>query len=260
MTELMKAWPKIKKRILKYPAKCLFLDFDGTLVRIANTPDRVVLSDKTLQILTLLSRRRDYHLIVISGRSIFDLKKYIPFKKNLLFSGNHGFELNGSHTVLPSRAHRAKKHHFLLQILLQKLRFSFSHIPGVLVEDKGYTASIHFRNISPQTLPLFSELITFYRAKYRKHPLLWRLGKKVWEIRPNAHWDKGNTALYIMKHHPGALPIVIGDDSTDEDMFHALKNTGITIRVGYSKKSAAAYYLESQTEVIKFLEKLYAIA
>jgi trehalose-6-phosphatase len=53
----------------------------------------------------------------------------------------------------------------------------------------------------------------------------------------------------------GALGIYVGDDTTDEDAFKALQD-GITIRVGEKKESAAQYFVESQTEVVRLLEML----
>ena len=49
------------------------------------------------------------------------------------------------------------------------------------------------------------------------------------------------------------LPVYIGDDSTDEDAFKALKNKGLTIFVGESSDSKAGYYLKNTEEVVKFL-------
>jgi trehalose-phosphatase len=96
----------------------------------------------------------------------------------------------------------------------------------------------------------------FFKKRYRKYPLVWRKGKKVWELRPDVSWGKGHMADYLAKKYPGALTIAIGDDVTDEDMFKVLKRRGLTARVGFSKLSAADYYLRSPADVVKFLKKL----
>ena len=125
-----------------------------------------------------------------------------------------------------------------------------------MIEDKNYTLSIHYRNISREYYPFFKQEIDRFQKQYAHWPLLWKEGKKVWEVRPRVKWDKGEAALYLARKFPGALPIVIGDDVTDEDMFKALKHRGIAIRVGRSRKSAATYYLTSSRDVRKFLGEL----
>ena len=66
-------------------------------------------------------------------------------------------------------------------------------------------------------------------------------GKKVLELRPPVEWDKGKAALWFLRKQEilmgkgNVLPVYIGDDSTDEDAFEALKNKGITVFVGTPK-------------------------
>ena len=66
---------------------------------------------------------------------------------------------------------------------------------------------------------------------------------------PPIMWNKGEAALWlfkkqeIIKGRGNILPVYIGDDTTDEDAFEALKNKGITVFVGASKFSKAQYCL-----------------
>jgi len=103
---------------------------------------------------------------------------------------------------------------------------------------------------------LFQEKLDSLREASRDLPLAWKRGKKVWEIRPRIPWGKGEAALYLLRKFPKVLPIVVGDDKTDEDMFEALGNRGITVRVGFSTNSRAAYYLKSTRDVTRLLEEL----
>lgn len=144
----------------------------------------------------------------------------------------------------------------MIWLLGKKLKEDLAKVPGILIEDKNYTLSVHYRNIHREYLPFFNQEINIFRKQYEHWPLQWKEGKKVWEVRPAMQWGKGEAVLYLAKKFPGALPIVIGDDITDEDMFRVLKSKGITIRVGWSKKSSAEYYLASQREVRNFLDRL----
>mgnify|MGYP001608726104 FL=1 len=87
-------------------------------------------------------------------------------------------------------------------------------------------------------------------------------GKKVVEVRPPLAWDKGNAVLWLLAKRRYALrgkdvlPVCVGDDATDEDVFQALKGKGITIVVGRNKKSAARYYVESPSEVHRLIAQI----
>ncbi len=79
-------------------------------------------------------------------------------------------------------------------------------------------------------------------------------GPKVLEIRPRVGWDKGMAVRWIQQAsgHPNALPVYIGDDTTDEDAFLALPD-GITVSVGKGRETSAQYFLENQESVPEFL-------
>lgn len=282
-------WPSIQRRIQANASRLLILDFDGTLVYIRKHPESVVLGRKVMEALVTLSQSPVYKVAIVSGRSLADLKKYfnssnVPSQRihrnslahpdcrnisarksntisglkfnNIVLVGNHGLELRATKLSLPQRAKKARKLEALIWLLGKKLKKGLSRVPGVMIEDKNYTLSLHYRNISKEHLPFFNQEIVRFKKRYAHWPLVWRAGKKVWEVRPGVQWDKGDMALLLAKKFPKALPIVIGDDLTDEDMFRAIKNRGLTIRVRQSHKSAASYYLESPVEVRKFLEKL----
>jgi trehalose-phosphatase len=255
MKKLWNEWPKLKKTIAGKRQKLLFLDFDGTLAPIASTPDQVVFEEETKKHLRRLCRKPDYKIAIISGRSMKDLKTFLSMR-DILYIGNHGLEMAGKGPSLPGRAKKAKELKFLMWQLVEKLNADYYYMPGVLIEDKGITVSLHYRNVDKENLPLFNEVLNFFRNKYKKAPIVWKKGKKVWEIFPKIQWHKGYAALYIFKKYPKSIPIVIGDDRTDEDMFRALSRFGITIRVGHSKKSHAEYYVNSQNEIEKLLEEL----
>jgi trehalose 6-phosphate phosphatase len=235
--------------------KLLFLDFDGTLVPIAKRPDDVVLKENVRKALEDLAKKSDWKIVVISGRSLKDLGRTLS-DKNLIYVGNHGLELSGKGLHLPPTVYKARRASRILGVLAAKLNTVFYFWPGVTVENKVYTLSLHFRNIRKDRKLAFNELVNFYKEKYKKHPIIWRRGKKVWDIRPAAQWDKGRMALHVTKTFRGAVPIAIGDDETDEDLFKAIRTKGIAIRVGYSKKSCADYYFKSQRDVPLFLQSL----
>lgn len=254
MKYFWKAWPAVKRK-LEGRKKLLLVDFDGTLVSIARTPDAVRLRRRTVAHLDAISKRRDCRVAVISGRSLKDLRRFFSLKR-VDYIGNHGLEMSGRGLSTPTEARDARRLKFLMWLLVEKLSADFCYLPGILVEDKGLTVSLHFRNLAKEHSPAFHEVLNFFKKSYKDRPLVWKKGKKVWEIFPKVRWHKGFAAARLFEKHPDAFPIVIGDDRTDEDMFKAMHRFGVTIRVGHSQKSYAQYYLKSQKEVERLLEEL----
>jgi trehalose 6-phosphate phosphatase len=141
------------------------------------------------------------------------------------------------------------------------LRSELDNIDGVIIEDKGLTASVHYRIVAPEKLGELKRIFTEITKPYvMAGQIKIGRGKKVLEIRPNIDWDKGKAVLWIIDAlNPGGevLPIYIGDDKTDEDAFRALGGKGITILVSNTpRKSNAEYFLRDVNEVKLFLEKL----
>ena len=87
-------------------------------------------------------------------------------------------------------------------------------------------------------------------------------GKRVLDIIPNLNWSKGDFAKMVSekiakktKTHPEV--IIIGDDTTDEDIFLTF-NKGVTINVGENRQSSAKYNLSNTRETLKFLKWIAA--
>jgi trehalose-phosphatase len=225
----------------------LFLDFDGTLAPIADSPDRAVFP---ISLRTSLERMLNAtQLAVVSGRALGDLRSRVGIE-GLVYAGNHGAEVRIGGTVL--RASGVDKTSGILRTFLDRLRTGLAAIQGVLVEDKGITASIHFRQVDPfnagDVLRIFWDIARDYEQVFRI-----TTGKKVMEIRPRAAWNKGQAVARIMElRGRGMMPIYVGDDTTDEDAFRAIKGCGISVSIGANAESD--YYLRGQEEVGSFLD------
>lgn len=255
MKPLWSAWPAVKKRLVSNKGLLLLLDFDGTLVPIVKKPDAVSVSRETRRLLGVLSRQKDRVLAVISGRSLKDVRSRIRLP-GVVYIGNHGLEMAGKGVRRPGRSALSLVRSTGLHTLAEMFRRIFYFWPGVLIEDKTYTLSLHFRNLPADRRRVFDELIGFYRRKLRHRPIVWRKGKKVWEIRPVYGWGKGEAAGFLSKKFSSFLPIAVGDDTTDEDMFRTLKRKGVTVRVGRSRTSCAQFFVRSQKDVRRLLEGL----
>lgn len=224
----------------------LFLDYDGTLTPIVKRPELAILEPQARHLLKKLSRK--VKLCVISGRSLADIKKLIKLK-GIIFAGNHGLEIdyNGRLFIHPS----ALRFRHRLDNILVTLKEKLKDIPGIFIEDKGATVSVHYRNVKNKYIEKIKNTFKIsYGARITR-------GKKVFEVRPPVRWDKGMAVKKIIGLAGGnCLPIYIGDDTTDEDAFRALKKRGLAIFVGRPQKTAAKYYLKNTKDVVEFLKHL----
>lgn len=234
----------------------LILDYDGTLTPIVERPELATLPPAMRRVLKSVSKR--HKIAIVSGRSLTDIRRLVGLK-GLYYVGNHGFEISGPrvHLVKPEAKRVAP---FLVEVC-DKLRAKTAGIKGIIVENKGLTASVHYRLMKPGKFgtlkKIFDEIVKPYVAA---GILRVTKGKKVFEIRPNVEWDKGKAVLWlidIINPPKGTSLIYVGDDRTDEDAFLALRDKAITILVSERpRKSNAEFFLKNVSEVKSFLEKL----
>jgi trehalose 6-phosphate phosphatase len=231
----------------------LFLDYDGTLVSIKKSPELAILRSSIRRLLERLSH--NVFVCIVSGRSLSDIQKLAAIK-DIAYIGNHGLEISyRGRRWIHQAAKRIKP---VLKKVLERIRRKTGDWPGLLVEDKGVTGSIHYRHLAAP-LPNKLREITAHEVRLRDRELKLTEGKKVFEIRPNIEWDKGKGIQRLIRWldiKQPALRIYIGDDQTDEDAFRALDRNDITILVGKRRDSHARSRLPDVAAVWKFLGAL----
>ncbi|MFA5335491.1 MAG: trehalose-phosphatase [Candidatus Omnitrophota bacterium] len=236
----------------------LFLDYDGTLVPIADTPGKAVIPKRTRGLLRRLALDGGCRLAVISGRSLKDIRKMVGVS-GIVYSGNHGLEVSGP--GIKSRSFVPAGFKKLIKKIARDLRRGLAGVSGVVLEDKGYTLSVHYRMVRRKDVPRVRKAFWDATARYIAGGMARAgAGKMVLEIKPPVDWDKGKLVMWLLeKQRQSAgdiehvLPVYIGDDTTDEDAFAALEKKGITVFVGRPSRTKAAYFLKDHKEVIRFL-------
>jgi trehalose-phosphatase len=235
----------------------IFLDYDGTLAPIEESPALATLSSENKDLLKELSQGSNCSLAVISGRSLGDIKSMVGLK-GITYAGNHGLEIEGPKIKFENQISPRLKS--IIKRIYKDMVSRLSEIKGVLVEDKGLTLSIHYRLVSKKDMPVFEKIISEVASPYIvRDKINVNSGKKVYEIKPPVKWDKGKVVLWFLARQQflsgekNILPIYIGDDITDEDAFKALKRRGLTVFVGEPGGSEANYYLKNTKEVTQFL-------
>ncbi len=233
----------------------LFLDFDGTLVRIQKNPARCILADETRELLQSLANSNRCHVTVLSGRSITDIKASVGIR-TICYGGDHGLAISGKGmTYIHPGALAAKP---AIDKAGRMLNRKIADIEGARVERKKFTVSLHYRSVNKEAVPHVKEVFFAVAAEFRNEgPLAVMKGKKVLELVPDVSWNKGSAALWILrKLKSESLSVYIGDDVTDEFAFQALNTEGITIHVGNAKRTSADYYLKGQCEITRLLRQV----
>ncbi|MCU0641358.1 MAG: trehalose-phosphatase [Candidatus Margulisbacteria bacterium] len=230
----------------------LFLDYDGTLTPIVDHPDRARLGAVRKRFLRTLAQRPVVKIAIVSGRSLASVRKQVGLP-GLIYIGNHGLEimLGKRRVVVPAARRFAKTVRELKTVLHRGLPF-----PGVLIEDKGYTISVHYRKVHRRHLKSFRQAFFRAIAPWRKRIRV-TAGKKVLELRPPGLWGKGRAVKWLLRQPQlrGYQPVYIGDDRTDEDAFRALRQRGLTLRVGLTSATAAQKCLPGISGVYRYLER-----
>jgi trehalose-phosphatase len=188
---------------------------------------------------------------IISGRAHAELRELVGIPA-IVYAGNHGMEISGPgfEFIEPTAQAAARDLHLLGEAIAHNL----ADVPGVFVEDKGLTLSVHYRRVPPLYCEKVWHAVYDIVAKHRDEFHL-TLGNKVYEIRPNVSWNKGAAIGWIREQvgTSDTVVIYIGDDTTDEDAFLALGEDAVTIRVCDHGHTAASFILQDPTTVQQFL-------
>jgi trehalose 6-phosphate phosphatase len=224
----------------------LFLDFDGTLVELADSPDTIRVSPGLKPMLERLRHRLDGRLALVSGRSLADLERHLPLH-GVAFSGSHGLELRlADGTRLPLSVPIG------LDDVRDKVEQFAAPIPGLIVEGKPAGIALHYRRAANQA----ERVGAFMTALAKDRGFTVQRGDMVVELRPSGA-TKGDALKAFMSEPEfvGARPLFVGDDLTDEHAFAAAAALGgAGILVGLARDSAARYRLASVGAVADWLE------
>ena len=232
--------PELERRLSGTPLVIL-LDVDGTLAPIAPRPEDAAVPPETRKVVATLAARRGTHVGLVSGRAAADARRLVAVS-NVHAIGNHGCEVispDGDVTIDPAVA----PYRDALAQVARTLAPRVAEVAGVLLEDKTWTLSIHYRLADPGIVPRLRGVVTDVAARYG---LPVTEGKKVLEVRPPVSVDKG-TAVLALAARLGATDaaaslLYAGDDRTDEDAFRRLRAklpSAVTVRVAGAGRGGA---------------------
>lgn len=227
------------------PETALFLDFDGTLVALAEQPELVQIPPGLTTTLAALSKQLQGALALVSGRQLSDLDRFLT-PLQLPAAGEHGAQrrlANGQCLSAPPAD---------MQQVLQAAQDLLKRHPGLKLEQKSRALSLHYRQ-APELESLCLQVM--HDAIGRSSGLTLMQGKCVIDIKP-AGVSKGTAIAAFMAEAPfaGRVPLFAGDDVTDEAGFEEVQRLGgQTIKVG-SGPTAARYRCASVSEFGRWLQ------
>ena len=238
-----------------------FLDYDGTLTPIVESPELAILSKEMKH--TVEDLAKIHTVAIVSGRMREDVQNLVDIK-GIFYAGSHGFDIKGpgGFTMIHPVAEKTIP---LVGEIIEQLKDKFQDIEGALVEEKKFSVAAHYRKVKKEKdFHFIEKTVNEIIQKYDELRLL--KGKKVFEILPNIDWDKGKAIRWIMN----ALEITwettpafyLGDDTTDEYAFRTIitRGTAILVTDNPLNPSTADFQLDSPKEVQIFFKEVIKFA
>jgi len=219
----------------------LAFDYDGVLAPIAATPERARMRVRTKRLLIDVASR--YPCAVVSGRPLRDLRRRLQDVPLFSLSGNYGREPHPP-GIGPSG---------LVRTWVRRLQQALAPFHGVIVEDKRFSATVHYRHATHRA----AALDTMRRVIGTLHNVRAVESVEAVALIPWPGPTKGTALQHARREAGCTTAIYLGDDNTDEDAFaSAAPSRLLSIRVGRSSTTRASYHLVSQRHVDVLLERL----
>ncbi len=243
----------LAQRILEAPRRVLLLDYDGTLVPFAATPESAQPDAQLLELIAALASAPDTEVHIVSGRGRGIIEEWfrgIPVGLHL----EHGLwsRAPGSDDWTGGPPPDVAWRDAVVEILWD---FT-SRSPGSLIEEKSASLAWHYRGVDPEFGSLQAKELRLHLSERLSNvPVEVIPGEKVVEVRPHGV-NKGRVVSRVLagaEEEP--LIVALGDDRTDEDLFAALPENAISVHVGPSP-SRARYRIETVADARDFLRAL----
>ncbi len=219
----------------------LAFDFDGTLAPIVADRNAARARPETLAMLRALAIL--FPCVIVSGRARADVAARVSRIPLFAVIGNHGAEA-GYGSV--DRRRREE-----LLAWKRSLKSELSLVPGIDVEDKGFSLAVHYRQVPSWAAARHLSL----RVAASLDGARVSGGHAVVHVAPADAPDKG-TAIGELLRRVGPRPVLyVGDDRTDEQVFRS-PSVEVGVRVGRTARSAAPWYLPAQAAIDDLLRAL----
>lgn len=241
----------IREAYNKSKNRMIFLDYDGTLSPFKTDPMLAKPDVKLKKIIKNLGDDPKNRLVIISGRDKNSLEKWLG-DYNVDIISEHGVWLKeqGKKWATIGKLSNEWKND-----MRHVMELYVDRTPGSFIEEKDFSLVWHFRKVETGLGDLRSRELTSH-LKYLSANISLQVleGDMVVEVK-NIEVNKGKAASIWLEKYQSEFIMAIGDDWTDEDMFMAMPEDAVTIKVGLGN-SAAKYSIQSSVEVLDLLQNL----
>jgi trehalose 6-phosphate synthase/phosphatase len=246
---------EMKSRIvngyLRSMSRLIFLDYDGTLVPFAATPEAAKPDAELLTLVTSLAQDSKNEVVIISGRNKEALGEFFK-NTNIGLVAEHGAWIRDDRGRWTTTGDFNTDWKGIVKPILERYK---RRTPGALVEEKNFSLVWHYRRADPELASVrvaeLKETLYFLTANLKVEVAE---GNKIVEVK-NAGINKGRAAMNWISRKQWDFILAVGDDLTDEDLFSKLPERSYSIKVGLAP-SRAKFRFKSQREVRPLLKSL----
>jgi trehalose 6-phosphate synthase/phosphatase len=239
-----KGYRNAKKRII-------FLDYDGTLVGFKAIPEQATPDSELKDLLRTLISDAKNTVVLISGRDRKILDNWFVDIQGLSLVASHGLWLKhpGQKWVMTAALDNEWK-----ESVRPIFELYADRMPGAIVEEKEFALSLHYRRCNPDmVVAKLNELKQTLVSMTKSSSLVVQEGSKVLELK-DSKVNKGIATSMMIDHNGYDFLFGAGDDLTDEDVFRALPQNAISVKVGLGR-TAARYRTKSWQTMRKVLKR-----
>jgi trehalose-phosphatase len=216
-------------------------------------PEQAVLSQEMRETLRRLVGR--YPVTIVSGRDA-SVVEHLVGLNGLGFVGSHGLDIQGP----PGTGIQKEvgvEFQAALDLAEAELHRRIGFLSGVIIERKRFSISTHVRLVAVEQLAQVEAEVNIVCSSHQG--LRREGGKMLFELRPDVDWDKGSAVSWILNemHLRTSAALFVGDDLTDETVFHLMGEKGLGIVVAEEARlTEACLRLADPIEVRVLLERL----
>jgi trehalose 6-phosphate synthase/phosphatase len=249
---------EIRDAYLRAGRRLLVLDYDGTLVPFAKSPQQAVPPQALLDLLTTLASDPKNRLALVSGRSAENLDRWFGTIPQLCLVAEHGAELKRP-SISTWESLRPQTRTDWKAMVMPILEHFVDRTPGSFVEEKKTALVWHYRMAEPEFGEwLANELVSMLEAMLAETELRAFRGEKIVEVKPV--WaNKGEAIERLLRDFPDPdFILAAGDDRTDEDLFERAPNSAWTVHIGPGPTRAS--FVVTDLRILRGVLELLATA
>jgi trehalose-phosphatase len=237
-----------------FDKRIIMTDYDGTLAPFTTERDKAVIYPQLQKVLKKIIASTKSELIIISGRSVSEIRDLLNLTDYPEIWGSHGCEkmsqddnvsmkqLEQSTSDLINSAKSICENDYLLS----------EHI-----EKKPYGLAIHWRGLASEEIQNIHRRSIEILVKFTAEGSLDLISiDQGLELRPSC-CNKGTAVMEILKRYESCsfTAAYLGDDITDEDAFAAISGRGLGVLVRNKwRRTKATAWLKPPEELLAFLE------